>query len=127
MKILLTVLCLINAWESFSQNDSALHSLKVKLIKAEPSTPHCGVIAWALTQKFEIIESDFSYMKPKYPILLNKSCPEFLGPEYFITNRVYLVKVAENSGAPFGYSVINNYQKEKLPIFWIREIKLVIN
>lgn len=127
MKIFFLTISLLFFQESFSQSDSTLHTLKVRLIKAQPNPPGCGVVAWALTQKFEIIESDFLLMKPGYSILLNQPCPDFFGADYFRRNRTYIVKVAKDSGDPFSYTVINNYEKEKLPLFWIREIQLIIN
>ena len=94
-------------------------------MKAEPNPPHCGVIAWALTQKFEILESNFGVLKPKHSVLLNEPCPEFLGNNFFITNRIYEAKITEKSNAPFVYAIINNHEKENLPTFWIQEIKII--
>jgi hypothetical protein len=127
MRILFTAVCIFIMLQSFSQNDSTFHTLKVRLIKAEQGTPHCGLMAWALAQKFEILESDSYYMKPDSRIILINACPEFLGQGYFVTNRIYNVKVSHNSHAASLYNVINRYSKEYLPIFWIEEIKIFTN
>lgn len=127
MKILFTAACIFIMHQSFSQNDSTFHILKVRLIKAEQGTAHCGFMAWALAQKFEILESDSYYMKSSYRIILIQPCPELLGQGYFLTNRIYTVKISQNSNAASLYTVTNKYAKENLPLYWIKEIKVFIN
>ena len=100
--------------------DTTTYTIKAKLLKAEGHPPHCGVIAWALAQKFEIIESDFDIPKPKFQCLLIQTCPEFLGENYFVKNKIYNLKVTKKSMTPFSYTVINPYEKDNLLIFWIR-------
>ena len=89
--------------------------------------PGCGVLALALTQKFEIMESNFVPLKLKNNILLHQPCPEFLGNDFFITNKMYKVKVTKKSGASFEYIIFNNYEKENLPTYWIQEIEIINN
>ncbi len=127
MKFLLITICLTFGLQSFSQNDSTYYTLKVRLLKAEANPPHCGVIAWALVQKFEILESNFKVLKPEHSVLLCEPCPEFLGNKYFMTNRIYEVKVTQKNSASFGHVSINSYEKEKLPSFLIQEIKILYN
>ncbi len=127
MKYLLLTILLIQGLGSSAQKDTAYHHLTVRLLKAERPTPHCGVIAWAITQKFEIMESDFPPMKVKYPVLLYTTCPEFYGNHYFIAGKAYKVKVTEINTAPFTYTIVNNYKKDDLPSFWIQEIEPINN
>jgi hypothetical protein len=93
-----------------------------KLVKAVPLTPSCGIIAWAIVHKFEVLTTTFPNYGKKY-VLIIQTCPEFLKENFFQKGIIYEIDVATNSGVTFGYSVINNYEKEKLPIFWTRKIE----
>ena len=125
MKTFLLVFFLFFATTSFSQNDSSSIILKVRLIKVEPSPPPCGTVAWALTQKFEVIESNVNTIQPKQFVLLNQPCPADITRNYFAAGHLYKVKIAKTSGAPSGYTLLNEYSKESLPVFWIRDIERV--
>lgn len=109
--------------QAASQADTT-YTMTVKLVKVEYPPAHCGIFAWALTQKFQIIKSDFSLMKPGYPVLLNQPCPEFLGEGFFLKDQTYKVVVATTNNAPFGYTVVNN-TKSNLPILWVRTIEVL--
>ena len=111
----------------FSQTDSSSPYLKVRLLKAEKKPAGCGLFAWALTQKFEILESSSAILNPKDIILLIEPCPEGLGNSFFIANHFYKVWIKNESDALFKYIVINNYVKEKLPSFWIQKIEVANN
>ena len=128
MKIFTAILTLLISLQSFSQQteikDTSTFRLKVKLIKADPLPAGCGVFAFALAQKFQVIEGSFGPIKPKMVILLIEPCPEFLGEGFFVKDRIYNVKVSSNSGAPFQYLVRNAYDKENFLCFWVRDIKL---
>jgi hypothetical protein len=93
-----------------------------RLMEAVPLTPGCGTIAWAIVQKFEVLNTTFPHYNEKY-VLLIQPCPEFLKKGFFKKDKIYELSVATNSGVTFPYSVINSYQSEKLPTFWTREIK----
>jgi len=92
-----------------------------KLVETVPMTPGCGTFAWAIVHKFEVLTTTFPSYDKKY-VLIIQACPEFLKDEFFKAGSTYEISVATNSGVTFGYSVINNYEKENLPIFWTREI-----
>jgi len=97
------------------------YHFKVRLIHASPLPADCGYMAFAVLQKFEVITTDFPKYDNKF-VLIIEPCPEFLGDKFFQDNKIYEVDVATNSGVTFGYSYYNNYEKEKLPIFWSRKI-----
>jgi len=98
------------------------YSFTGKLVKAVPLTPGCGKIAWAIVQKFEVINTTFPNYDSKY-VLIIQTCPEFLKKDFFQKGKIYEVSVATNSGVTYSYAVINSYEKEKLPTFWTRQIK----
>jgi hypothetical protein len=98
------------------------YSFTGKLVKAVRLTPGCGRIAWAIVQKFEVINTTFPNYNNKY-VLIIQTCPEFLKKDFFKKKKIYEISVATNSGVTFSYVVVNSYEKEKLPIFWTREIK----
>ena len=93
-----------------------------KLVETVPMTPHCGTFAFAIVQKFEVLTTTIPSYDKKY-VLIIQTCPEFLKDSFFKAGTIYEIDVATNSGVTFGYSVINNYEKENLPTFWTREIK----
>ncbi|TAL46707.1 MAG: hypothetical protein EPN92_05660 [Chitinophagaceae bacterium] len=130
MKIFILLLSLFLSSRIFSQekvvSDTSLYIFKAKLIKVEPLPPHCGIFAFALAQKFEIIESNFSPVKPRFIVLLIQPCPEFLGKNFFLKNRVYYLQVSQVNNAPFSYIIMNSYKTEKLLSFWIRDIKFEV-
>ena len=97
------------------------YHFKVRLTKALPLPPGCGIIAFALLQKFEVLSTNFPNYNKKF-VLLIEPCPEFLGNGFFQTGKIYEVDVATNSGTPSGFSYSNDYKKEQLPIFWNRKI-----
>ncbi len=103
------------------QRVDTTYNFKARLTKAVQLTPFCGTIAWAIAQKFEVISTDFPGYKNKYVVVI-QPCPEFLGKNFFKSNTVYNITVADSSGAKFGYSYTNIYQKENIPTFWSREI-----
>ena len=97
------------------------YHFKVKLVQALPLPPSCGLVAFALLQKFEVISTDCPNYDNRY-VLIIEPCPEFLGAKFFEDNAIYEVDVATNSGVTFGYSYYNNYEKENLAVFWSRNI-----
>lgn len=109
--------------QEINNTDTTTYRLKVKLTKAEDPPPHCGTIAWALAQKFEIIESNISFIKPTYHVILIKTCPEFLGANYFADRRIYEVTVNLENKELIGHSILNKYSASNLPTFWIKGIK----
>lgn len=122
-----TFIAFLLSYAAFSQNtavsDTIVCQVKVKLVKAERLPPHCGVIAQALAQQFEIIESSFDVLKPTYKILLIQPCPESLGKDFFLTGQVYTATIATEKDTPTDYLVSNATGKSNLLIFWIRNIK----
>jgi hypothetical protein len=104
-------------------NDTVIYKLKAKLVNARPNPPGCGVIAWANAQKFEVIESNYPLPKGS-KIIIIQPCPEFLGIDFFKNKKNYLITFGKHNNAPFGYTIINEFEKEKLPTVWCREIIL---
>ena len=107
----------------FSQKDSTNITVTIKLIKAEPPTPPCGTIAWAIIHKAEILESAVGFLNPHDTILLLQSCPELFKIGYLKTNQFYRAIINKNSGAKFDYTITGELINEKLPKYWIRKIE----
>lgn len=105
-------------------NKAKKYVFKVKLVNPVVSTPHCGFIAFAVVLKFQVLLTNYPNYNQQY-VLLIQPCPEFLKQGFFEAGRVYDLDVATNSGVTFGFTLVNNFEKEKLPTFWIREIKKV--
>lgn len=101
---------------------AAKYKFRGRLVKAVPLTPGCGIFAWAIVQKFEIISTTFPGYDKKH-VLIIQPCPEFLKKDFFRKGNIYDVDVATNSGVTFSYVMHNNYEKDNLPTFWTREIR----
>jgi hypothetical protein len=94
------------------------------ILKEEvPFPPPCGRVAFAIAQKFEVISTNFPNYKRKFVIII-KACPEGL-KKFFVKGKTYDLDVLTNSGVTFSYSIDNKYQKDDLPIFWAKEIKIL--
>ena len=115
---------LLSSMICFSQKDSANITITIKLIKAEPPTPHCGIIAWAVKHKAEIIESAMKFLSPHDTILLLQPCPELFRIGYLKTNQFYKATLNKTSGAKFDYTITGELINEKLPKYWIRNIEI---
>ena len=89
--ILITIFSLSSGITTKSQQDK--FSGQVKLIK-KSLTPHCGVIAWASIQKFEVMEGNIPRGIDNI-IFIKNLCPEFLGKVFFKENRIYKVVVSK--------------------------------
>lgn len=108
----------------FSQKDSTTITITIKLIKAEPPTPPCGTIAWAIIHKAAILESAVNYLNPHDTILLLQPCPELFKIGYLKTNQFYKATINKTSGAKFNYTITGELINEKLPKYWIRKIEV---
>lgn len=97
---------------------------KCKLTEEVQFPPGCGIVAWALVQKFEVVETDCPGYNNKF-VLIIQPCPEFTGQAFFKKGRIYKARVATNSGVTFGFSIVNKYKQETVPIFWSREIESI--
>lgn len=95
-----------------------------KLVDTVPAPPGCGIFAFAIVNKFEVISTTYTNYDKKY-VLIIQPCPNFLGEHFFIKGENYEIDVATNNGVTFGYLVFNNFINENLPIFWTREIKKI--
>jgi|GEM_PF-3341496 len=95
---------------------------KVKLIKKTIS-PHCGVIAWASKQKFEVIGGDIPRGTDNI-IFIKIRCPEFLGKDFFKENRIYNVELSKVLTSPFNYTVLDENIKDQFPEYWSESITI---
>lgn len=103
--------------------DTSTYFLKARLVETVSLPPGCGGFAFALAQKFEIIRSEI----PGYSsgiLVIIQPCPDIWAKSFFKKGEAYIISAARNNDAPFDYIVSNKYEKEKLPTFWSREIKL---
>lgn len=122
LKIYAFIFLLTLSLSAHSQTDKPIYTVKAKLLRSEPLPAHCGYVAWALAQKFEIIESNIPEIS-KGIILIIEPCPEFQGKNFFTQNTTYNIIIEKDNDAPFSYVVINNFEKNKIPTFWSRDIK----
>lgn len=95
---------------------------KVKLIKKSLS-PHCGVIAWASKQKFEVIGGDIPRGTDNI-IFIKIRCPEGLGKDFFKENRIYKVELSKNLTSPFNYTILDENTKDQFPEYWSESISI---
>jgi hypothetical protein len=102
----------------------ATYIFNVKLENKPVLSPDCGIIAWATAIKYKVLNTDYPNFKGDY-ILILEPCPELKGKFFFSKGMFYKIKASKNSSANFGYSIINNYKKEKLPILWSRSTELL--
>jgi hypothetical protein len=112
---------------AFAQPAAKTYTLITRLVKAEQLPPHCGVIAWALTQKFSIDKSDFPGLNNGMAVLLNQPCPESAGDNFFVAGHFYEVTVQIENTSSLSYIIINNYSNEQLPTLWIVDIRKLPN
>ncbi len=96
---------------------------KVKLIKKSMS-PHCGVIAWASKQKFEVIEGNIPRGIDNI-ISIKIRCPEFLGNEFFKEKRLYNVVVSKVHSDSLNYTIQDANANDKYPEYWSEKITIV--
>lgn len=126
IKFLFSLFFSIISLMMFSQNgntkDTATYTITVKLSKTEIPPAHCGVFAWALAQKFEVVKNESAGINPSHIIII-EPCPEFLGKDFFKKDQLYSVIIGKNSDAPFDYIIVG-YTNKKLPSYWSREIHL---
>ena len=95
-----------------------------KLTKSEQLPPGCGILAFALVQKFEVVSTNYPNYQEKN-VLLIQPCPDFLPRGFFKQGASYEISVATNSGVTFDYSMFDSYKTDNSPRFWIREIKKI--
>ncbi len=97
------------------------YQFKARLTETAPRTPFCGNTAWAVVQKFEVVSTNLPGYKNKYVVVI-QPCPEFLEKNFFKSNAVYDITVADSSAEKNHYSFTNSYEREHIPIFWSRGI-----
>lgn len=91
--------------------------LKGKIINEIPLTPHCGNLAFGTVIEFEIIEfSDSNYKRDTIGVIF--TCPEFYENGFFEIGKTYVVTVADENQADFGWlipneSVLTKYKLNK--------------
>ena len=101
--------------------DGVKYQFIVRLIDSTPLTPDCGIFAFAVAQKFQVLSNCLT-LKNRFIIVINP-CPELQQVGLLKKGFVYDV-VAVSRTKYKDFAVVNNYVKEKLPTFWAEEIKL---
>lgn len=131
MKFSLLVISLLFFHTVFSQSSQSnirqdsLYEFKAKLTDNSFLTPDCGIIAFAVAKKFEIIESKNHDLTNKYVTIIIQ-CPELYGNNFFVNRKIYSIKAGLNNDASFGWAIVpSDYAKKKLPVFWASEINLL--
>ena len=108
------------------------HSFKVKLIdySTDKIPAHCGIMAFATTLKFELLEN-VDALKKGQNILVVITCPRELGMENYVNNHQYELTVYGNSKEErkiteeYPWSIFYKYENEKLPRLWCKELKII--
>lgn len=77
-------------------SDTTTFMVKARLVEVAPPPAHCGIVAWALAQKFEIIESAIPDLRSESLIGI-QPCPESLGEDFFTKNKIYLIAVGKKT------------------------------
>lgn len=83
-----------------------------------------GIIPSGAAFKYEVIETDFEFYKCKY-VIIKTACPPLYGKGYFVAGEKYRLRVATNNGASFNIKIVNDYSKENIPEFWLRQIERI--
>ena len=98
-----------------------IYLFKAKLTKLSRPTPHCGLYAWAITQKFELLDSSSANQKSKF-VLIVQPCPEFMPKGFFKRGRIYNIKASIRNRTT--HMVKNNYESLNLPTYWTEDIQI---
>lgn len=88
-----------------------------RLLETPSTTMRCGDAAIAVVHKFEIVK----VLKGKLDEPLVKliiPCPELLGEGFFVKGGQYRVTAARDLSEAEGYAVVDEYEKEQLPLLW---------
>jgi len=123
MKVLLFAMLTCLTISLVGQNNidnTKLYNFKVRLLELGPRPPDCGIMAWAIVQKFAIISTDYPNYKNKY-VLIVEGCPEFLGKHFFKQNGLYKIKASTTGGGTTNFSYSDKYKKDDTPRFWSRQ------
>lgn len=110
MKRIVTILILMFFFVIvFGQSDSIRGNqfeLKGKIINEISLTPHCGYIAFGTVIEFEIIEfSAPNYLLDSIGVIF--TCPDFFEDGFFEVGKTYIITVADENQADFGWSIPN--------------------
>ncbi|KPH12881.1 hypothetical protein [Chryseobacterium sp. ERMR1:04] len=77
-----------------------------KLINNVSLPPNCGYFAFATVMEFEIISTTMkNYHDKVIPVIVR--CPEFYGENFFKSDNIYNLKIADKKQADFSWTVSN--------------------
>lgn len=82
----------------------------------------CGDNAIAVVYKFEIVKFLKGKLDARFLGLIIP-CPELKGEGFFEKGGTYQITATSELGEAEGYAVVNDYENEKLPMFWVQEIE----
>lgn len=86
--------------------------LKGKIIGVVALPPDCGTIAWGTVIELEIIKfSKSDYKSNTIGVIV--TCPEFYEDDFFQVGQTYIIEVADENQADFGWNVPNESQLDK--------------
>lgn len=123
--ILLSFAIILNAQKTSVPDKLKTFSFKAKLAEEADLPPDCGIIAWAVVQKFEVIETNYPNYNNKY-VLIIEPCPEFKGKHFFQKGVIYQMTCSVKSGVPFSYMLFSDrYKKDNSTTFWSKKTERV--
>lgn len=127
MKFTALIAALLIVSVVYSQNKRAGFSIKARLVKVQQLNVSCGVLAMAVTQQFQVIETDLPFLKRGMFVLLNMPCPEYLDKQFFIADHQYEVRACFKDKDYSNFLLFNNYKNYDLPTYWIDDIRKLSN
>ena len=93
-------------------------SYECVLVDPVTNNLHCGILEVAVAMKF--------YMEAgNGRLVIVIPCPEFYGKKFFLKNQAYKVTVTTDSGFCKKCTIINHYEKLKLPTYFAFNIEKI--
>jgi hypothetical protein len=93
-------------------------SYECVLIDPVTNTVKCGILKVAVAMKFHLGAGDGR-------LVIVIPCPEFYGKDFFLKDQAYKATLTADSSFYKDFTVINPYEKLKLPIYFAINIEKI--
>jgi hypothetical protein len=93
-------------------------SYEIVLVDPVTNSVKCGIFKMAVAMKFHLGAGDGG-------LLIVIPCPEFYGEHFFLKDQVYKVTLTASSSVCKNCTIINRYEKLKLPTYYAINIKKI--
>jgi hypothetical protein len=111
----------INAFVDTADLNARKTIATLKLVEVQPLPPNCGILAFALAQKFEVIRGSNSLAANQIVVII--PCPELYGEGFFKDGSYYQAELTNQNSAPFEYGVVSNYRNSNLKTYWAEKLE----